>query len=142
MLAPTGVVLTTESVRPFAGSPLHRWGRLSPAANWRPPRASPTTARNDSPLDVIPLVFGESTMLSESTLDVRGRRLMHRLERAGLASIVRHETRDGEGSYRVSYSFHLRDGAPAAPPIIQRAADEVTAIYDCLPELAWQHSKN
>lgn len=93
--------------------------------------------------DVIPLVFGESTLFSEGMLDVRGRRLLSRLQSSGRVTIVRHEMRDADGGHHVCYSFRLRsEAAKEAPPVIQRASNEFAALYDRLPEVVWKHTKS
>lgn len=139
------MVATNESVRPIAASLLRALGLAQPNhGGWIPAqlRALPANTRRDAVTDVLPLVFGESTTLSEGMLDVRGRRLMGRLEASGRAIAVRHEVRDDDGCYHVCYSFRLRsEAAKDAPAEIQRANNEFTTLYDRLPEVAWKHTK-
>lgn len=93
--------------------------------------------------DVLPflaLAFGDETLVYESHLDQRGRRLLRRLEAAGEATLHRQEFVDEEGRSHVIFSYSLH---PAPPPPrsthLARAVDEFCDLYDRLPAAAWKH---
>jgi hypothetical protein len=92
-------------------------------------------------LAALPSIFEETDEIGEAALDAGGRRLLRRLESAGLVVMTRHESLEPDGSRHVSFSYHLST-APriAAAPAIQRALDLVDAVYRALPDDAWHRS--
>lgn len=130
----------------LVGAPMSACPLLSPADLAEPqPVPFPLSAERlpAVPTDLaasLPLLFGESTIISDCGLDARARRLLRRLEDRGLAVLMRHEDIDSEGRTHVTFSYHLRPAHCEAPPVVRQAINEFTALYDRLPPAAWKHA--
>lgn len=129
-------------VLPFSVAPVSNHSALLPSIDhlfhgWA--KRAPAHPTLQSTRACLPLVFGDETVLSESGLDQRGRRLLRRLAAAGLATVHRQEFQDEAGSTHTVFTYHLSEPAPKAPPAIETAANEFAVLYARLPEQAWHH---